>query len=89
MTHVAANILVVDDERLIRWSLQQQLQRAGYRVRSAETGAQALQYAQAEPPDVVLLDVRLPDGDGLEFLERIRARDSECLVIMITAHGGV
>ena len=89
MTYVAANILVVDDERLIRWSLQQQLQRAGYRVRSAETGAQALQYAQAEPPDVVLLDVRLPDGNGLEFLERFRARDSECLVIMITAHGGV
>jgi two-component system, NtrC family, response regulator AtoC len=89
VTQVAASILVVDDERLIRWSLQQQLQREGYRVQSAETGTQALQHAQAESPDVVLLDVRLPDGDGLQFLERFRARDPECLVIMITAHGGV
>jgi two-component system response regulator AtoC len=89
VTQGAASILVVDDERLIRWSLEQQLQREGYCVQSAETGTQALQRAQAEPPDVVLLDMRLPDGDGLEFLERFRAKDPECLVIMITAHGGV
>jgi DNA-binding NtrC family response regulator len=89
VTPGSASILVVDDERLIRWSLEQQLQREGYRVQSAETGAQALHRAQAEPPDLVLLDVRLPDGDGLELLERFRARDPECLVIMITAHGGV
>jgi two-component system response regulator AtoC len=89
VTQEPASILVVDDERLIRWSLDQQLQREGYRVHSAETGAQALQRAQAEAPDVVLLDVRLPDGDGLQFLERFRARDPDCLVIMITAHGGV
>lgn len=89
MTPGPPNILVVDDERLIRWSLEQQLQREGYRVQSAETGAQALQRAHDEPPDLVLLDVRLPDGDGLELLERFRAKDRECLVIMITAHGGV
>jgi two-component system response regulator AtoC len=89
MRQMPASILVVDDERLIRWALEQQLQREGYRVQSAETGTQALERAQAEPPEVVLLDVRLPDGDGLEILERIRARDPECLVIMMTAHGGV
>jgi len=84
-----ASILVVDDERLIRWSLVQQLQREGYRVQSAETGREALRRAQDEPPDLVLLDIRLPDGDGLELLERLRARSPECLVIMMTAHGGV
>jgi len=89
MTPASASVLVVDDERLIRWSLEQQLQREGYRVHSAENGALALQCAQTEPPDVVLLDVRLPDRDGLELLERFRARDPECLVIMMTAHGGV
>ena len=89
MTPGPASILVVDDERLIRWSLEQELQREGYRVQSAETGAQALHRAQQEPPDLVLLDLRLPDGDGLDLLERFRTRDPECLVIMITAHGGV
>jgi DNA-binding NtrC family response regulator len=89
MTPAPATILVVDDEHLIRWSLEQQLRREGYSILLAETGAEALQKVQAETPDLVLLDVRLPDADGLEILERLRASDSESLVIMITAHGGV
>jgi two-component system response regulator AtoC len=79
----------VDDEHLIRWSLEQQLRREGYSILLAETGAEALQKAQAETPDLILLDVMLPDADGLEILERLRAGDPESLVIMITAHGGV
>ena len=89
MTSRPANILVVDDERLIRWSLEQQLQREGYTVQSVETGAEALQRAQADPPDLILLDVRLPDTDGVELLGQLRAADPECLVVMMTAHGGV
>jgi DNA-binding NtrC family response regulator len=89
MTPGPANILVVDDERLIRWSLEQQLRREGYGVQSVETGAEALQRTQADPPDLVLMDVRLPDADGVDLLGRLRAADPECLVIMMTAHGGV
>ncbi len=89
MTPAPATILVVDDEHLIRWSLEQQLKREGYGLLLAETGAEALGKAQAESPDLVLLDMRLPDADGLEILERLRANDPDCLVIMITAHGGV
>jgi len=89
MTPAPATILVVDDEHLIRWSLEQQLRREGYSILLAETGAEALQKAQVETPDLVLLDVRLPDADGLEILERLRAGDPESPVIMITAHGGV
>ncbi len=89
MTSRPASILVVDDERLIRWSLEQQLQREGYTVQSVETGAEALQRAQADPPDLILLDIRLPDADGVELLGRLRAADPDCLVIMMTAHGGV
>ena len=89
MTPSQATILVVDDEHLIRWSLEQHLRREGYGILLAETGAEALQKAQADTPDLVLLDVRLPDADGLEILERLRASDPESLVIMITAHGGV
>jgi DNA-binding NtrC family response regulator len=54
-----------------------------------ETGAEALQRIQTDFPDLVLLDVRLPDVDGIELLGRLRAADPECLVIMMTAHGGV
>jgi two-component system response regulator AtoC len=89
MTPGGARILVVDDERLIRWSLERQLQRDGYAVQSAETGAEALRQVQADPPDLVLLDVRLPDTDGVDLLEKLRSADPECLVIMMTAHGGV
>jgi DNA-binding NtrC family response regulator len=89
MTAGPASILVVEDERLIRWSLEQQLRREGYSVQSVETGAEALQRIQTDFPDLVLLDVRLPDVDGIELLGRLRAADPECLVIMMTAHGGV
>ncbi len=89
MTPAPATVLVVDDEHLIRWSLEQQLRREGYGVLLAETGAEALQKAQAEGPDLVLLDMRLPDADGLEILERLRVANPEAPVIMITAHGGV
>jgi len=89
MPEKPAMILVVDDERLIRWSLEQQLTREGYLVQQAETGAEALQRAKSEPPDLVMLDVRLPDADGVDILERLLAADPECPIIMITAHGGV
>jgi len=89
MTPRADTILVVDDEHLIRWSVEQVLRREGFGVLQAGTGADALRLAQAEAPDLVLLDIRLPDGDGLEILERLRAGDPDLPVIMITAHGGV
>ena len=82
-------ILVVDDEHLIRWSVEQVLRRDGYGVVQAGTGADAIRQAQLEPPDLVLLDIQLPDADGLEILERLRAADPDLPVIMITAHGGV
>ena len=89
MKDEAASILVVDDERLIRWSLEEQLHRDGYGVRLAGTAAEALQAVRAAPPDLVLLDMRLPDADGVDLLERLRALDPACAVIVITAYGEV
>ena len=89
MTPRSETILVVDDEHLIRWSVEQVLRRDGYGVVQAGTGADALRLAQAESPDLVLLDLQLPDADGLEILERLRAGDPDLPVIMITAHAGV
>ncbi len=81
-------ILVVDDEQLIRWSLNDRLTREGYRVVEAETGSEAL-ARHAEGVDLVLLDYRLPDVDGLSVLTRMKERDPETLVILLTAHSTI
>lgn len=83
------NILVVDDEKLIRWSLQECLQQEGYRVRAVENGNLALQSLSEEPVDLVLLDYRLPDTDGIELLNQIRSVQTDLPVVMITAHSSV
>ena len=82
------SILVVDDEQLIRWSLSERLTADGYRVVEAETAAAAL-AKHDEGVDLVLLDYRLPDDDGLTVLKRIKERDPETLVILLTAYASV
>src|SRR5690349_18147865 len=78
-------ILVVDDERLVRWSLRQKCEEWGYQVIEAEAGEPALRIAQNESPDLVLLDVRLPDINGIQVLENLKKNGNARAVIMITA----
>jgi len=84
-----ARVLVVDDEKLIRWSLSQHLTKHGFEVFTAEGAEDGLKLFSDELPEVVILDVRLKDGDGIEVLRKIREVDEDVSVIMITAHAAV
>src|SRR5215467_981775 len=81
----AEKILIIDDERLVRWSLRQKCEEWGYHVVEAESGEPGLKVAQHESPDLVLLDVRLPDMGGLEVLDQLKKNGDARAVIMITA----
>ncbi len=77
-------VLVIDDERGLRELLEYGLSRAGFAVRCATDGSAALALLQPWPPDVIVLDVMLPNGDGFSLLPEIRARTT-APVVMLTA----
>ena len=83
----ADKILVVDDERLVRWSLRQKCEEWGYQVLEAEGGEPALRVAQHESPDLVLLDVRLPDLSGLEVLARLKHNRDTAKIPVVAVSG--
>ncbi len=80
-------ILIVDDEKLIRWSLRQRLEAAGYEVLEAEDGAEALQ--RCRDVDLVILDFRLPDTDGVSLIPKIKELREDIVVILLTAYASV
>ncbi len=83
------SILVVDDERAVRASLKKVLTAEGFEVQTAETLAAGRAALAASPPDVVIFDLRLPDGSGLDLLSEVRKLDSGIQTILITAYGDV
>ena len=80
-------LLVIDDEPAVGYSFQRAFAPAGVEVVSARTGAAGVERFRADPPDAVVLDVRLPDRGGLEVYRDLRAIDPRRPVVVITAHG--
>jgi len=79
-------VLIIDDERPVLMTLEALLKRHGYQVETAPTAAQGLKVLKSKSPTLVLLDLRLPDADGLEMLERIKSELPKVQVIILTAH---
>ncbi len=84
-----SKVLVIDDERLVRWSLEQKLSRDGYDVASAPTGEEGLNLLRDGGHELVLLDLRLPGMDGVQTLQEIKKIDREIAVVMLTADTGI
>ncbi len=85
----SGKILVVDDEREVRLVIQEFLTGKGYEVRVASNGLEALAGLETFMPDVVLLDMAMPEMDGLEALKRISASYPSLPVIMVTVNADI
>ncbi|HZE21694.1 MAG TPA: sigma-54 dependent transcriptional regulator [Desulfobaccales bacterium] len=89
MTEAPAQILVIDDDKAMRDACFQILSRQGYRVEQAASARQGLTLLERLSFDAILLDLVMPDMDGLEALKKIRALDPEVEVIIITGYGTI
>jgi two-component system nitrogen regulation response regulator NtrX len=84
-----ASVLVVDDEAAIRDSLHMILEYEGYRVEEAANGSQALSKVAERAPDAIVLDIKMPEMDGLELLKALRERGYDMPILMISGHADV
>ncbi|MCE5203134.1 MAG: sigma-54 dependent transcriptional regulator [Coriobacteriales bacterium] len=82
-------VLIADDEKNMRWVLGQALEAEGYEIAEAADGKEALALVSEQPPDVMILDHRMPAPDGMEVLRRVRSKGMTFPIIMLTAHGNV
>jgi len=86
---VPIRLLIIEDESLIRWSLRQKFEQMAYAVDEAADGAAAMALLEGDPYDLIMLDHRLPDMTGLDILRRLRERDKDVVVIMMTAYSNI
>ncbi len=82
-------VLIVDDERLLRWSLATKLKKWGYEVVEAGTAREAVSNTRAHQPDIIMLDLKLPDASGLDILPELYDANPDTLVIILTAYGSI
>jgi two-component system response regulator MprA len=82
-------VLVVDDDAAVLGAIDRALRLEGYSVTCASTGSEALESLALSPPDAIVLDLQLPDIDGLEVCRRLRAADNDTPVLMLTARDAI
>ena len=81
-----AKILVIDDEHSVRWAFEKALQKANYEVALADNGLKGLNLYYEFKPDITFVDIRMPEMDGLQILEKVMADDPKALIIVMTAY---
>ncbi|MEE8234746.1 MAG: response regulator, partial [Nitrospirales bacterium] len=86
---MSGSICLVDDEPSILNTLSSILEDEGYQVSLAKSGVEALKLIRAEPPDLIMLDIWMPEMDGLETLKQMRQQYPNLMVIMMSGHGSV
>jgi two-component system nitrogen regulation response regulator NtrX len=84
-----AKVLIIDDEESVRSSLKMIFEYEGYDVVLAANGEAGLKIAERESPDLIFLDIKMPQMDGMEVLKRLKEMDDQVPVIMISGHGDV
>ena len=89
MSAILPSILIVDDEKNARMGLKKFLESRDYEVMTSESAEEALQVIHQERPDIVLTDIRMPGTDGVNLLEKIKAKHPEITVLLLTAYGTV
>ncbi len=89
LPHKKISILVVDDELSIRESLSGWLKRGGYQVDTAADGLTALARSKENYYDIMLIDVKMPEMDGLSLLRKLKETESETAILMMTAYGDI
>ena len=82
-------VLIADDEKNMRWVLRQALEGEGYEVVEAADGKEVLAAVADVPPDLMVIDHKMPAPDGMEVLRRLRSKGMDFPIIMLTAHGNV
>lgn len=86
---MAIDILVVDDEETIRWTLKEALEKEGYNLKTFENGREFLNYFHVHGGDIIFLDIKLPDSNGLDLLLEVTCIDPDVVVVIMTAFGDV
>jgi DNA-binding NtrC family response regulator len=85
----STKVLIVEDEEGLRFALRRYLQKSGYAICEASSCATAEEVFHAEHPTAVLLDLQLPDGEGIALLARLRAAQPDVLFFVLTGHGSI
>ena len=80
-------VIVCEDEKFIRWALAEHLRSAGYLVEEAENGIECLKLVEKSPPDIILLDLRMPKMDGTATLKKLRSSGCQIPVFILSGFG--